>query len=57
VAQDDFSPTAGCIALPRSQLYKLKAILSTKLQIFIGDTCWRRSPKIAEPTRTRVALS
>lgn len=57
VARDDFSPTAGCIALPRGQLYKLKAILSRKPQIFIGDKCWRRSPKIAEPTRIRVAPS
>ncbi len=57
VAQDNFSPTAGCIALPRSQLYKLQAILSKTVQIFIGDKCWRRSPKIAEPTRTRVAPS
>ena len=57
VAQHYLPPTAGCIALPRSQLYKLKAVLSTKVQIFIGDTCWRRSPKIAEPTRTKVALN
>jgi L,D-peptidoglycan transpeptidase YkuD (ErfK/YbiS/YcfS/YnhG family) len=56
-ADDDFSPTAGCVALPRSQLRKLKAVLSSKPQVFIGDKCWRRSPKIAEPTRIRVAPS
>lgn len=55
IAHDDFSPTAGCIALPRARLRKLKSILSAQPQIFIGERCWRRSPKTADPTRIRVA--
>ena len=57
IAHDDFSPTAGCVALPRGLLRKLKSILSSRPQIFIGDRCWRRSPKIADPTRITVAPS
>ncbi|MGO8737950.1 L,D-transpeptidase family protein [Rhodoblastus sp.] len=57
IAHDDYAPTAGCVAISRSQLCKLKSVLSRKAQIFIGENCWRRSPKIAEPTRIRVAPS
>jgi L,D-peptidoglycan transpeptidase YkuD (ErfK/YbiS/YcfS/YnhG family) len=55
IDRDDFQPTAGCVALSRSQLFKLKPILSAQPQIFIGGRFWRRSPKIAEPTRIKVA--
>lgn len=54
-AQNDLAPTAGCVALHTTELYKLKSILSARAQIFIGDRYWRRSPKIADPTLTSVA--
>ncbi len=55
LAQDGYRPTAGCVALAADDLRKIQFRLGAKPQIAIGDVFVRRSPKMAEPTRTLVA--
>jgi L,D-peptidoglycan transpeptidase YkuD (ErfK/YbiS/YcfS/YnhG family) len=55
IAQDGYRPTAGCIALAAGDFRKIQFRLGGAAQIFVGDIFARRSPKIAEPTRTFVA--
>jgi L,D-peptidoglycan transpeptidase YkuD (ErfK/YbiS/YcfS/YnhG family) len=55
VAGTGFPPTAGCVALPKAVLQKLKLRLAARPQVFIDNGFARRSPKIAEPTRILVA--
>jgi L,D-peptidoglycan transpeptidase YkuD (ErfK/YbiS/YcfS/YnhG family) len=55
IAQDGYGPTAGCIALAAGDFRKIQFRLGSAPQIFVGDIFARRSPKIAEPTRTFVA--
>jgi L,D-peptidoglycan transpeptidase YkuD (ErfK/YbiS/YcfS/YnhG family) len=55
VAQENYSPTAGCVALAARHLTKIQFRLRANPQFVIGDVFVRRSPKMAEPTRTLVA--
>jgi L,D-peptidoglycan transpeptidase YkuD (ErfK/YbiS/YcfS/YnhG family) len=55
LANRDYRPTAGCIAIHADDLRKIQFRLAAKPQIVVGDVFVRRSPKIAEPTRIRVA--
>lgn len=55
LANRDYRPTAGCVALRADDLRKIQFRLTAKPQIAIGDIFVRRSPKIPEPTRTAVA--
>jgi L,D-peptidoglycan transpeptidase YkuD (ErfK/YbiS/YcfS/YnhG family) len=55
IAQDGYRPTAGCIALAAGDFRKMQFRLGPAPQIVVGDIFTRRSPKIAEPTRTFVA--
>lgn len=54
IAQKNYLPTAGCIALSETDMARLTRRLARKTQISIGAA---RAPKIAEPTRTWVASS
>jgi L,D-peptidoglycan transpeptidase YkuD (ErfK/YbiS/YcfS/YnhG family) len=55
IAQGGYPPTAGCIALAAKDFRKIQFRLRAAPQIVVGDIFTRRSPKIAEPTRTFVA--
>ncbi len=58
LAHADLKPTAGCIALKRNVMQKAQFLWSSRLQVDVGDFSRpRRSPNIAEPTRTWVAPS
>src|SRR5581483_6404361 len=60
VARPGFAPTAGCVALRRSDLLRLSARIGPKTRITIHNSpswpAWAgRAPKMAVPTRTCVA--
>jgi L,D-peptidoglycan transpeptidase YkuD (ErfK/YbiS/YcfS/YnhG family) len=54
VAGMGLPPTAGCVALSKAALQKLKLRLAARPQISIDNGFGRRSPNIAEPSRTFV---
>jgi L,D-peptidoglycan transpeptidase YkuD (ErfK/YbiS/YcfS/YnhG family) len=55
IAQEGYRPTAGCIALAAKDFRKIQFRLARAAQLVVGDIFTRRSPKIADPTRTFVA--
>jgi L,D-peptidoglycan transpeptidase YkuD (ErfK/YbiS/YcfS/YnhG family) len=52
LAHPGLSPTAGCVAFPRTTMRKVQMLWRHNLQVIIGEvSARRRAPKIADPTR------